>query len=86
MSSSHPVRFLSILVTDMNHRLQRPWIYDEPPPPSNDGEDRDVENGSGSRNGNGGEGSDALGRADSTASSVSLGDTHIWRDNWEGNP
>lgn len=70
--------------------LERPWIYEEPPPPEGEDEDGIADYRPGGSNRNGARSSDALGRqqspADSTASSESLGDTHIWRDNWESNP
>jgi hypothetical protein len=65
--------------------LDQPWIYQEPPPTAGDGDD--PENGQGRRRvADSGRDETAtqragdIGVASSTSSSVSLGDTHVWRD------
>ncbi|KAI1083001.1 DUF221-domain-containing protein [Whalleya microplaca] len=67
--------------------LERPWIYQDPPPPLSPTESTNSRAGSPSSN----EGSVAtLPRANnnivgSVSSSFSLGDTHIWRDSGDNN-
>ncbi|KAI1101449.1 DUF221-domain-containing protein [Jackrogersella minutella] len=67
--------------------LEQPWIYQDPPPPPPEDWSA-AESNAGSTNGNGSSRvvtplvNDGLG---SVASSFSLGDTHVWRDNGDGN-
>ncbi|KAI1384947.1 DUF221-domain-containing protein [Hypoxylon trugodes] len=64
--------------------LEQPWIYQDPPPPL---EESSVDSSTGSVNGNGDSRittplrNAGLGSGGSVASSFSLGDTHVWRDN-----
>ncbi|KAK7747735.1 hypothetical protein SLS62_008879 [Diatrype stigma] len=71
--------------------LEQPWIYPDPPPPLEPGESavtstrsssnyEDDGNGSGSNGFGGGFGPGTF----SGSSSFSLGDTHVWRENFNG--
>jgi hypothetical protein len=74
-----------MMVANCNARLERPWIYQEPPPPiSDESEENGDVSASAGGNGNRGESSGVLthrSTAESASSSLSLGDTHIWREN-----
>ena len=67
------------LLTDFD-RLEQPWIYEEPPPLSVDSDSGSVPGSdpgqSTPRRQAGGVG----GGSSNSSSSVSLGDTHIWRE------
>ncbi|KAI1208009.1 DUF221-domain-containing protein [Annulohypoxylon truncatum] len=66
--------------------LEQPWIYQDPLPPL---EDTSVDSNTESTNGNGSsQAATPLGNDNglgSVASSFSLGDTHVWRDNGDDN-
>ncbi|KAK6087272.1 hypothetical protein SCUP234_01903 [Seiridium cupressi] len=70
--------------------LEQPWVYQDPPPPLLPEESTNIPYRDDPTNGAGNEGivpsnENGLGTVRSESSSVSLGDTHIWRDNGDDN-
>ena len=73
------------MLLTLPHSLEQPWIYEDPPPPLVDSDVDEVPDlGLDGLNGESGYDTPPRRRVassnNSESSSVSLGDTHIWRD------
>lgn len=83
---------VSLLANAVPDRLEQPWIYKDPPPPLPEsavsdgsefdprGSEREYDHGPEVSAGAEDRRSRATSASRTSSSSVSLGDTHIWRD------